>query len=50
MDFLERLSTLLGKKYLFIQDNGLYYNKYNCKYLTKEEAEDFIMEMLLEEI
>ena len=48
MDFLERLSCLLGKQYLFKQDNGIYFNRYISKNQTKTIAEDWIIKMLWE--
>ena len=49
MDFLERLSGILGKQYLFKQDDGLYYNRYECCDMDKEEAEDWIFGKLMNE-
>lgn len=48
MYFLERLSSIMGKQYLFRQDNGLYYNRMENEYMTKEEAQDWIFTELNE--
>lgn len=45
MDFKERLSCIFGKQYLFLQDDGDYYNRYVGEYMDKEEAEEWLYEM-----
>ena len=50
MDFLERLSGILGKQYLFKQDDGTYYNRYECCDMDKEEADDWIFGKLMDEV
>ena len=40
---LENFSGLLGKQYLFLQeDNITYYNRYTNEYMTEEEAVDWL--------
>ena len=48
---LENFSGLLGKQYLFLQeDNITYYNRYTDEYLTEEEAIDWLYSKLSEVI
>ena len=43
MTILENFSGLLGKQYLFLQeDNITYYNRYTNEYMTEEEAVDWL--------
>jgi hypothetical protein len=43
MDYLEKLSIeAFDKQMLFLQDDGTYYNKYECKYMTELQAEEFL--------
>ena len=35
MTLLENFSGLLGKQYLYLQDNGTYYNRYTDEVLEK---------------
>lgn len=46
MDFIERLSTIMGKQYLFKQHDGTYYNKYVGEYQSQTEVEDWLYEEL----
>ena len=50
LTFLESFSGLLGKQYLFLQDDGTYYNRYTDEYATAEEAEDWLYSKLSEVI
>ena len=42
LNILENFSGLLGKQYLFKQDDGTYYNRYTEEYMTAEEATDWL--------
>ena len=42
LNALENFSGLLGKQYLFKQDDGTYYNRYTDEYMTSEEATDWL--------
>ena len=42
LNILENFSGLLGKQYLFKQDDGTYYNRYTVEYMTAEEATDWL--------
>ena len=42
LNILENFSRLLGKQYLFKQDDGTYYNRYTDEYMTEEEATDWL--------
>ena len=42
LNILENFSGLLGKQYLFKQDDGTYYNRYTDEYMTEEEATDWL--------
>ena len=42
LTFLESFSGLLGKQYLFLQDDNTYYNRYTDEQLTAEEAEHWL--------
>ena len=42
LNILENFSGLLGKQYLFKQDDGTYYNRYTDEYMTAEEATDWL--------
>ena len=49
MTIFENFSELLGKQYLFLQeDNITYYNRYTCEYMTEEEAVDWLYSELSE--
>ena len=37
-NILENFSGLLGKQYLFKQDDGTYYNRYIDEHMAEEEA------------
>ena len=50
MNFIERLSCLLGKQYLFVQENEIYYNRYTNKHITKEQAEEWLLDVLYENL
>ena len=39
---LENFSGLLGKQYLYLQDDGTYYNRYTDEYMTAEDAEHWL--------
>jgi hypothetical protein len=39
---LENFSGLLGKQYLFLQDDNTYYNRYTDEYMTAEDAEHWL--------
>ena len=43
LNIIENFSGLLGKQYLFLQeDNITYYNRYTYEYMTEEEAVDWL--------
>ena len=42
LNILENFSGLLGKQYLFKQDDGTYYNRYTDEHMTAEEATDWL--------
>ena len=42
LNILEKFSGLLGKQYLYLQDDGTYYNRYTGEYMTEEEAIDWL--------
>ena len=42
MTLLENFSGLLGKQYLYLQDNGTYYNRYTDEYMSAEDAEHWL--------
>ena len=42
LNILENFSGLLGKQYLFKQDNGTYYNRYTDEYMSAEDAEHWL--------
>ena len=49
LTFSESFSGLLGKQYLFLQeDNITYYNRYTDEYMTEEEAVDWLYSELSE--
>ena len=48
LNTIENFSGLLGKQYLFLQDDGTYYNRYTDEYLTEEEAIDWLYSKLSE--
>ena len=51
LNIIENFSGLLGKQYLFLQeDNITYYNRYTDEYLTEEEAIDWLYSKLSEVI
>jgi hypothetical protein len=50
MNFLEKLSCLLGKQYIFKQKKNRYYNKYLSIYQTKLEVQEWLLDMLREEV
>ena len=51
LNILENFSGLLGKQYLFLQDdNKTYYNRYTVEYMTEEEAVDWLYSELSEVI
>ena len=50
LNILENFSGLLGKQYLFLQDDGTYYNRYTDEYMTEEEAIDWLYSELSEVI
>jgi hypothetical protein len=42
MTLLENFSGLLGKQYLYLQDDGTYYNRYTDEYMSAEDAEHWL--------
>src|SRR5574344_1282045 len=42
MTTLENFSGLLGKQYLYLQDDGAYYNRHTDEYMTAEDAEHWL--------
>ena len=42
LNILENFSGLLGKQYLFKQDDGIYYNRYTDEHMTEEEVTDWL--------
>ena len=50
LNIIENFSGLLGKQYLYLQDDGTYYNRYTDELLTAEEAIDWLYSKLSEVI
>ena len=50
LNILENFSGLLGKQYLFLQDDGTYYNRYTDEYMTAADAEHWLYSELSEVI
>ena len=50
LNIIENFSGLLGKQYLFLQDDGTYYNRYTDEYMAEEEAVDWLYSELSEVI
>ena len=48
LNLLENFSGLLGKQYLYLQDNGTYYNRYTDEYMSAEDAEHWLYSELSE--
>ena len=48
MNFIERLSCVFGKQYIFKQEKNRYWNRYIDKFQTKEEAQDWLIEEFYE--
>ena len=48
MTFMERLSSVFGKQYLFKHTKDTYYNRYIDTYQTKEEAQDWLVHKFYE--
>ena len=46
MTLLENFSGLLGKQYLYLQDDGTYYNRYTDEYMSAEDAEHWLYSQL----
>lgn len=42
LNIIENFSGLLGKQYLFLQDDGTYYNRDTDEYMTAEDAEHWL--------
>ena len=42
LNIIENFSGLLGKQYLYLQDDGTYYNRYTDEYMTAEDAEHWL--------
>ena len=42
LKIIENFSGLLGKQYLFLQDDGTYYNRYTDEYMSAEDAEHWL--------
>ena len=42
LNIIENFSGLLGKQYLFKQDDSTYYNRYTDEHMTAEEATDWL--------
>ena len=42
LNIIENFSGLLGKQYLFLQDDGTYYNRYTDEQMTAEDAEHWL--------
>ena len=43
MNFIERLSCVFGKQYIFKQSENEYYNRYIEEAQTKEQAQDWLI-------
>jgi hypothetical protein len=43
MEFVERLSCLLGKQYVFKQKKNYYYNRYLNEYQTKKQVQEWLI-------
>ena len=50
LNIIENFSGLLGKQYLFLQDDGTYYNRDTGEYMAEEEAIDWLYSKLSEVI
>ena len=50
LNIIENFSGLLGKQYLYLQDDGTYYNRYIDEYMSAEEAVDWLYSELSEVI
>ena len=50
LNIIENFSGLLGKQYLFLQDDGTYYNRYIDEYMTEAAAVDWLYSKLSEVI
>ena len=50
LNIIENFSGLLGKQYLFLQDDGTYYNRYIDEYMTEDAAVDWLYSELSEVI
>ena len=42
LNILENFSGLLGKQYLYLQDDGTYYNRHTDEYMAAEDAEHWL--------
>ena len=43
MTFIERLSCVLGKQYIFKEKKNKYYNRYTGSHMTKAEAQQWLI-------
>ena len=50
LNIIENFSGLLGKQYLYLQDDGTYYNRYIDEYMTEDAAVDWLYSELSEVI
>lgn len=48
MNFIEELSCVFGKQYLFKQSKDNYYNRYLNLYQSKRGAKDWLIDMFTE--
>jgi len=48
MNFIERLSSVFGKQYLYKKSKNKYYNRYINEYQTKEDAQDWLVHKFYE--
>ena len=45
MNFLEKLSCIFGKQYLFKETKYTYYNRYTDEYMSKDDAREWLYTM-----
>jgi len=50
MTFIEKLSCIFGKQYLFKDRKDVYYNKWTCTFQSKKESQEWLIEALENEI
>lgn len=48
LDFIEKLSCILGKHYIYKVRGKIYYNRWTGKHQTKKEAQDWLLKKFSE--